>query len=161
MTLTVKAKGAGWVKWLRAEDIDHVLNRQVVVMPLPGDVNTGIPLAFAVDMGAMSQDIVIRGSIKDNDPLHAYGAASWRDLRHMVIRAWKDLTFGWSDPLNPTGSFRIGYYPYNASSWLPGGTLWYRCLPTRLELSRKGGQGYWSFSLTLAVVAWPPKHYEV
>lgn len=160
MAMTVKVKGAGWVKWLRAEGIDHVINRQAVILPLPGQ-SGGWPLAFSVDMGAMTQDIVLRGVIKDNDPLHGYGAVSWRDIRHMVIRAWKDLTFGWSDPLNPTGTFRVGYYPYSGSSWLSGGTLWYRCLPTRLELSRQGGAGYWNFSLTLAVVAWPPTHYEV
>ena len=154
MDMRVKFKAASWVKWIHVEQIDHVLSRQVVVMPLPGHT-TGLPLTFSIDMGAMSQDIVLRGALKDEDPSHAHGAASWRDLRHMVIRSWKDLIFGWSDPLDPKNTARIGYYPRK------GGQVWYRCLPTKLEMTRAGGEGKWSYSLTLAVVAWPPTTYEI
>jgi len=153
MSTRVKFKAAGWVKWLNIELIDHVINRQVVVVPLPGEPSQGLPLAFTVDMGAMSQDIVLKGVIKDNDA--ESGQASWRDLRAMVIRSWKDLVFGWSDPFNPQNATRIGYYPRK------GGTMWYRCLPTRLDMTRTGGKGQWDYSMTLAVVAWPPTDYEV
>lgn len=154
MGMGIKFKAAGWVKWLRAEQIDHVISRQVVVVPLPGQ-SSGIPLSFSVDLGIMSQDIVLRGAIKDNDPLHASGAASWRDIRHMVIRSWRELIFSWNDPLNPQNTAKIGYYPQK------GGTVWYRCLPTRLEMGREGGKGQWDYALTLAVVAWPPVNYEI
>lgn len=160
-TTNVKIKGAGWVKWLKVEQIDHVLNRQALITPLPGEAGTGKPQAFSIDMGMMNQDIVLRGVIRDSDPDESAGTATWRDLRHIVIRSWKDLVFGWNDLLAPTGSLRIGYYPYSGSAWLSGGTIWYRTLPTSFELTREGGHGYWVFSLTLAVVAWPPVNYEI
>lgn len=147
----VKFKSAGRTRYVRAEQIDHVMSRQAVVQPLPGSYTTGLPLIFAIDLGSLTQDIVIRGSVKDND---VSGHATWRDLRFMVIRAWKDFSMDAESVWSPSNPSRVVYTE-------PDGQLWtYSCLPTKLELTRAGGEAKWNFVLTLAVVAWPPVPWE-
>jgi len=148
----VKFKSASRVYYLRAEQIDHVISRQAIIMPLPGNFDTGIPLTFAIDLGSMTQDIVIRGAIKDNDTSEMI---RWRDMRHMVIRSWKDFTMNPESVWTPTNPSKLVYTLTDGSKWT------YQCLPTKLELTREGGKGQWSFVLTLAVVAWPPVPYEI
>lgn len=147
----VKFKAANRVVYLRVNHIDHVLNRQAVVMPLPGDSGSGLPLAFSVDLGQMTQDILLRGSIKDYDDA---SYATWRDIRHMVVRAWKDLTFQWDNLYDPSYTTRIVYTEPSGQKWT------YRCAASRLELTRDGGKEQWDFVLGLSVIVWPPLPYE-
>ncbi len=151
VTLEVVDKaGAVQEAWyLPAEDVTHQINRQPVVIALPG-INKdtgGQPSAYAIDFGMLNEMLTLSGVHIDNDadptrPNHS-------QLAEIVRTSWRFVDISTSGgQISVAGGLRL------AMNEGEGHKL-YRCLPLSYTANRKGGKLNWDYKLTLQVVSWP------
>lgn len=134
--------------WLRTEQSVHQLSRPVSVMPMPGDYTTGTPRAFAIDFGELQQTITLKGIIED--VAQGSGLVTVWQLLTSIRKSWKDLMVAFNAATNPQYTVLLTYRTRH------GLNITYKTVYMGGQVEKTAGRTFWEYSLTFAVIAWPP-----
>lgn len=137
---------------MRCDSWQYVVGRQHAVSPIPGmRANAGgEPGCFALDFGAMTEDIIIRGCLEDY-PQYRYGEP---DQSTPILR-WPEIEEIWR------ASWR--FYSMTLTANMPcllvfyddtGAYYEHYVLPGRLHLGRDAARDMWVFTATFYTVRW-------
>jgi len=134
--------------WLRTEQSVHQLSRPISVMPMPGVYTNGTPRAFAIDFGEMAQTITLKGIIED--VTQGYGLVTVWQLLESIRKSWKDLMVAYNAATNPQYTVMLTYWKRD------GQVITYKTVYMGGQVEKTAGRTFWDYSLTFAVIAWPP-----
>lgn len=140
------------VRMLQCETWQYVIGRTPMVQALPGmrKQTDGEPAALALDFGAMTEDIVLRGAIADR-PEHPPGATDtttqmmrWPEIEEIWRTSWRYYVMSWT----PEQACLLVFYDENGSYYE------HYVLPGKLRLTREGPKEEWRFTATFFSVRW-------
>lgn len=155
---------------LKIESVDIQINRQVSVIPLPlltssSDIFTNRPVAWCLDLGMMSETVILHGVSEDNDgdvtnpqanpvPTITQLAEIVRCVsgnKHTSVSSGS-LIFGNAVTLSLFAG--DGQASPIGSTPVAGSTESFVGVIQSFARHRNGGDTYWSWTLTHASVSW-------
>lgn len=144
--------GNYYTRKLHCEQIQLITGRKPMIMPMPGIrmATTGEPLAFCLDFGSMTEDIIVRGDIHDTETYTADEQdkstpyVRWDELEEIWRTSWRHYTMG----LYPTAPLMLVYYD-DAGAYYD-----HYVLPGNLRLGRDPGLALWTYNATFYSVSW-------
>lgn len=137
---------------MHCDSLQMVTGRTPSIVPLPGvrADTTGEPGTFALDFGMMTEDIILRGYIADNDGFVSgesdttYPYIKWNELEEIFRTRWRYYSMG----LSPSMPCKLVYYD-DAGAYYD-----LNVLPGRLHLTRVAAKPEWRYSATFYTVSW-------
>jgi len=119
--------------------------------------STGEPVAFALDLGLMSETIRLEGTIYDanaeprhdtDDPNKSGTWMSWPEVERVFRTSWKRYEIWRRSAQSPVNYTMLSLVMDNQAGQAFA-VLW-----GQLTLTRVGAKPYWSFVITLYVIKW-------
>jgi len=137
---------------IRCSSWQYVIGRQHVVSPIPGmRANAGgEPGCFALDFGAMTEDIIIQGGLPDY-PTYNTGETDtttpilrWPEIEEIWRTSWRF----YSMTMTANMACLLVFYD-DAGSYYE-----HYVLPGKLHLRRDAAKELWDFTATFYTVGW-------
>jgi len=139
---------------LHVEDIRIVPGRNPSVIPLPmiNKNSSGEPASFVLDLGMMSESVLLTGVIydedaepgADTDAIDTGGTwMAWPEVERVFRTSWRYYEMG-----SPPSGYAI------LRLWMDQSQTAYGVLFSQLTVRRDEAKPYWTFDMKLDLVTW-------